>query len=147
MSRPRSHGWAIASGAQLGAAEPRLRTAILPSTDKKYDVRRTITSQVLALMGAEGRLVRREPLGTWTSRTHTWESSEAWWPGGLGEVPAEEARAALVAAYLRAFGPASETDVAWWTGWARGVTRRALAARGRGRGGRAAASIPRTPTR
>lgn len=120
----------VASGAQLGAAEPRLRTAILPSTDKKYDVRRTITSQVLALMGAEGRLVRREPLGTWTSRTHTWESAEAWWPGGLADVPAEEARAALVAAYLRAFGPVSETDVAWWTGWARGITRKALAAAG-----------------
>ncbi len=120
----------VASGAKIGSAEPRLRTAILPTTDKAYDVRRTITSQVLAMMGAEGRLVRREPLGAWTSRTHTWESSEAWWPGGLADLPADEARAALVAAYLRAFGPVSETDVAWWTGWALGVTRRAIAAAG-----------------
>ena len=29
----------IASGAQLGTAEPRLRTAILPTTEKKYDVK------------------------------------------------------------------------------------------------------------
>ena len=42
-----------ASGAQLGAAEPRLRTAILPSTEKSYDVRRTVTSQVLTLMATE----------------------------------------------------------------------------------------------
>ena len=40
----------------------------------------------------------------------------------------------LVAAYLRAFGPVTETDVAWWTGWPLGVTAAALAAaRPRGR--------------
>jgi len=120
----------IASGAQIGAAEPRLRTAILPTTDKKYDVRRTVTTQVLALMGAEGRLVRREPLGAWTSRQHTWESGAAWWPDGVPDLPLEQARADLVEAYLRAFGPVTETDVAWWTGWPLGVTRKAVVAAG-----------------
>ncbi len=112
-----------ASGAQLGAAEPRLRTAILPSTDKAYDVRRTVTSSVLTLMATEGRLVRSRPLGTWTSRQHTWE------PLALEPEPWDEvrARAELVRRYLAAFGPATETDVAWWTGWAKGVTRAALA--------------------
>ena len=106
-----------ASGTQLGAAVPRLRTALLPTTTKAYDVRRTVTSQVLVLMGAEGRLVRRQPLGSWSSRQHTWELARAVWPAGLPEVGRAEARAGLVAAYLRRFGPASETDVAWWTGW------------------------------
>ncbi|WP_206063298.1 winged helix DNA-binding domain-containing protein [Nocardioides sp. HDW12B] len=112
-----------ASGAQLGAAEPRLRTAILPSTDKSYDVRRTVTSSVLTLMATEGRLVRSRPLGSWTSRQHTWEplapESEPW--------DEAAARAELVRRYLAAFGPATETDVVWWTGWAKGVTRAALA--------------------
>ncbi len=117
-----------ATGAALGAAEPRLRTAILPRTDKAYDVRRTITSQVLALLGAEGRLVRGRPSGSWTSRQHTWEAGTAWWPDGVPDLDPAAARAALVAAYLRRFGPASEADVAWWTGWALGVTRKALAA-------------------
>jgi len=53
-----------ASGAQLSQAEPRLRTAFLPTTEKKYDVRRTVTTQVLVLMGTEGRLVRSRPLGS-----------------------------------------------------------------------------------
>jgi hypothetical protein len=112
-----------ASGAQLGAAEPRLRTAILPTTEKSYDVRRTITSSVLTLMATEGRLVRGRPLGSWTSRQHTWESlapdGEPW--------DEAEARVELVRRYLAAFGPATETDVVWWTGWAKGVTRAALA--------------------
>lgn len=117
-----------ASGAQLAKAEPRLQTALLPTTDKAYDVRRAVTSQVLVLLGAEGRLVRGRPLGGWTSRQHTWEPASAWWPDGLEPLDPVQARARLVEAYLRRFGPATETDVAWWTGWAKGATRAALAA-------------------
>jgi hypothetical protein len=118
----------VASGAQLAAAEPRLRTALLPTTDKAYDVRRTLTSQVLMLLGAEGRLVRGRPMGAWTSRQHTWEPASAWWPHGIDPLEPGRARERLVEAYLRRFGPATEADVAWWTGWPLGVTRRALAA-------------------
>lgn len=118
----------VASGAQLSAAEPRLRTALLPTTSKAYDVRRTITTQVLVLLGAEGRLVRGRPMGSWTSRQHTWEPARAWWPGGLEPVEPAQARVRLVEQYLRRFGPATEADVVWWTGWAQGTTRKALAA-------------------
>lgn len=117
-----------ASGAQLGQAVPGLRTAILPTTDKVYDVRRTITTQVLTLMGAEGRIVRSRPLGSWSSRQHTWEPASSRWDGGIPDV--EDARTRLIEAYLRCFGPATETDVAWWTGWPLGVTRKALAGLG-----------------
>ncbi len=123
-------GLGVASGAQLGAAVPRLRTAFLPTTTKAYDVRRTITSQVLVLMGAEGRLVRRQPLGSWSSRQHTWELGRAVWPQGLPGVARADARAALVAAYLGRFGPATETDVAWWTGWSLRDARAAITASG-----------------
>lgn len=116
----------VASGAQLGQAEPRLRTALLPTTDKSYDTRRTITSQVLVLMGAEGRLVRRQPLGSWSSRQHTWELASSVWPDGLPELDRGAARGALVEEYLRRFCPVLEADVAWWTGWSLRETRAAL---------------------
>jgi hypothetical protein len=116
------------SGSRIGEAVPALRTALLPRTTKKYDVRRTVTTNVLTLMGAEGRLVRGRPLGAWTSRQHTWETAESWWPDGMPTMERETARARLVELYLRAFGPATEADVAWWTGWPLGVTRRALTA-------------------
>lgn len=116
----------VASGAELARAEPRLQTALLPTTGKAYDVRRAVTSQVLTLLGAEGRIVRGRPLGSWTSRQHTWEPASAWWPDGLEQVEPTEARARLAEQYLRRFGPATETDVAWWTGWAKGTTRTAL---------------------
>ena len=116
-----------ASGAQLGRAEPRMRTAILPSTDKAYDVRRTVTTQILTLMGADGHLVRSRPMGSWTSRQHTWEPATNVWPDGIPEIGRDEARDRLVEDYLRAFGPVTEADIAWWTGWSLGVTRKALA--------------------
>jgi hypothetical protein len=115
-----------ASAAQLSADEPRLRTALLPTTDKKWDVKRNITTQVLVLVAAEGRMVRAAPRGNWTSRAHTWEPGATWWPGGIA--PVEDAKTRLAEMYLRRFGPATEADVAWWTGWSLGTTRKALAA-------------------
>lgn len=108
----------------LSADETRLRTALLPTSDKSWDTRRTVTPQILAMMAAEGRLVRAAPRGAWTARQHLWESASQWWPGGIAEVPDADVR--LVELYLRRFGPATVTDVQWWTGWTLGATRRAL---------------------
>ncbi|MDA3647862.1 winged helix DNA-binding domain-containing protein [Saccharopolyspora indica] len=115
-----------ATAAQLSADEPRLRTALLPTSGKKWDVKRNITTYVLVLMAAEGRMVRAQPRGSWTSRAHTWEPASSWWPRGIPELP--DARARLVEQYLRRFGPATVADVQWWTGWTLGATRKALAA-------------------
>lgn len=115
-----------AEASDLSADEPRLRTSLLPTSEKAWDVRRTITSQVLALMAAEGRLVRAAPRGAWTSRRHRWEPGTTWWPEGIAEAPRAKVR--LVQHYLRRFGPATADDVQWWTGWTAGATRTALAA-------------------
>jgi hypothetical protein len=116
-----------ATGTQLSTAEPRLRTAILPSTGKSWDVRRNITTRLLTMMAAEGRMVRGRPRGDWRSRQHFWEPPERWWPDGLPELPVAEARAALLRRYLAVFGPATITDIQWWTGWTLGTTRKTLA--------------------
>lgn len=113
---------------ELAKAEPRLRTATLPTTDKTWDVRQNITSRVLTLMGADGRVVRGRPAGTWLSRQHRWASVRGLWPDGLPDVPVAEARAALARRWLQVFGPATVADLQWWTGWTLGVTRTVLAA-------------------
>ena len=53
----------------------------------------------------------------------------------------------LVEHYLRAFGPVTETDVAWWTGWPLGVTRKALGGARTPPTSRAVSSWPTTPAR
>lgn len=116
------------SGAEISAAVPALRTAVLPTTDKAWDVRRTVTSQTLALLSAEGRLVRTEPRGSWTSRHHAWAPITSWFPGGIPEVPEAEARVGLARRWLEVFGPATPDDLQWWTGWNKTHTRAALGA-------------------
>jgi len=116
-----------ASANELATDEPRLRTALLPTTDKAWDTKSNITTRVLTLMGAEGRIVRAEPSGSWFSRRHRWAPARQWWPDGIPAVPETDARVALVRRWLEVFGPATEADVQWWTGWSAGVTRQALA--------------------
>lgn len=116
----------VATAAQLSADEPALRTALLPSSGKKWDVKRNITTNVLTVAAAEGRMVRGQPRGAWTSRAHTWEPASNWWPEGIPDVP--DAAARLVEQYLRRFGPATIADIQWWTGWTLGATKKALAA-------------------
>lgn len=115
-------------GAQLPRAAPLLRTAFLPTTDKVWDVRRTMTSPLLAVLSAEGVVVRGEPRGAWTSPRHVWELMADWFPDGIPELDEDAARVELARAWLEAFGPATVADLRWWTGWNLGQARRAVAA-------------------
>ncbi|AYY15747.1 winged helix DNA-binding domain-containing protein [Actinobacteria bacterium YIM 96077] len=120
-----ARGPAFAS--ELSEDEPRLRTALLPTTNKAWDVKQNITSHVLTLLGAEGRLVRGRPGGSWVSRMHRWVPSRQIWPEGMPHVDQDVARTRLAQAWLRAFGPASVDDLRWWTGWSQGTVRRVVA--------------------
>ncbi|MFC9974063.1 winged helix DNA-binding domain-containing protein [Spirillospora sp. NPDC127200] len=116
-----------ATGAQLSAAEPRLRTKVDPSPGKSYSKPTSITTWVLVTLGCEGLIVRGRPNGSWISSQYRWAPIEAWLPGGVPRVPADRARADLVRAWLRSFGPAPVSDLKWWTGWSLGDVRKALA--------------------
>lgn len=116
-----------ATGAQLSKDVPLLRTQVNPAPDKAYSRPTSITTWVLVILGVEGRIVRGRPNGSWTSSQYTWAPMESWLPQGVPTIPADEARAELVRQWLYAFGPAPITDIKWWTGWALGEVRKALA--------------------
>ena len=71
-----------ASGAQLAADEPRLRTQLVYAPDKAYGGAANITSRVLVLIAAEGRTIRGHRRGGWTSGQFEWFLPEAWLHGG-----------------------------------------------------------------
>jgi hypothetical protein len=119
-----------ATGAQLSTDVPRLRTSIKVAEGKAYGREQNITTWVLFLLAADGRIVRGRPRGTWTSSQYHWSPIEGWLPGGLEPVPAEQARAELVRQWLRAYGPATPKDVQWWTGWTATHVKAALKAIG-----------------
>ncbi|NEA26739.1 winged helix DNA-binding domain-containing protein [Actinomadura bangladeshensis] len=116
-----------ATGAQLSADVPVLRTQVDPAPGKSYSRPTSVTTWVLVTLGCEGRIVRGRPNGSWVSSQYKWAPVEAWLPGGIAEVPAAEARADLVRRWLRAFGPAPAADLKWWTGWSAGDVKKALA--------------------
>jgi hypothetical protein len=76
-----------------------------------------VSTRVLFLLATEGRIVRARPLGSWTSGQYRWSRTETWLGAPLPRIAHAEARADLLGRWLRAFGPATLTDVRWWTGW------------------------------
>ena len=133
-----------ATGAQLSADEPRLRTQLVYVPDKSYGGAANITSRVLGLIAAEGHIVRGHRRGGWSSGQFEWFQAAAWLGGSAeaddtGEVTAgggaggagldaAAARVELARRWLAAFGPAPAADLQWWAGWTGGQTKAALAA-------------------
>ncbi|MPZ28007.1 MAG: winged helix DNA-binding domain-containing protein [Micromonosporaceae bacterium] len=116
-----------ATGAQLSADVPGLRTQLLLNEGKKYESRQNITSWVLFLLAAEGRIVRGRPRGSWASSQYTWAPAQKWLPAGMPAVPTGPARVELVRRWLAAFGPGTVADLRWWTGLTAGQVKQALA--------------------
>jgi hypothetical protein len=117
-----------ATGAQLSADEPRLRSQVQMAPGKAYGGPQSITTWVLFMLAAEGRIVRGRPRGSWISSQWTWSPAANWLPGGVPQLPADAARVELVRHWLAAFGPGTAADIKWWTGWTVAQVKAALAA-------------------
>jgi len=132
-----------ATGAQLSADEPRLRTQLVYAADKAYGGPANITSRVLVLIAAEGRMIRGNRRGGWSSGQFEWFLPEAWLRRSAGDMDgasgtrhaglgagldAGVARAELARRWLTAFGPGLASDLQWWAGWTGAQTKAALAA-------------------
>ncbi|MBF4997566.1 AlkZ family DNA glycosylase [Nocardia sp. BSTN01] len=115
-----------ATGAQLSAAVPRLRTQVDTAPGKPYSKPTNITTWVLLILGCDGLIVRGRPNGSWTSSQYTWAPREAWLPAGAAPIALDAARAELARRWLRTFGPAPVDDLTWWTGWTKTDVRKSL---------------------
>jgi hypothetical protein len=111
-----------ATAAQLATDVPQLRTQLVFPQGSQY-----LTSRVLLLLAAQGRIVRGRPNGTWTSSQYTWHTLHGWLPAPLPDLDPATARTDLARHYLSRYGPATITDLQWWTGWTLTRTRAALA--------------------
>lgn len=114
-----------ATGAELGAAVPRLRVQYVHGVGTRQEGNQPLSSRLLRVLGMEGRIARGRPQGTWTSSRFRWtliperpDPSDA------------DAHAELVRRWLATCGPATEADLKWWTGWKVTDVRKALAALG-----------------
>ncbi|MFC4119468.1 winged helix DNA-binding domain-containing protein [Nonomuraea zeae] len=115
-----------ATTTELGVLEPRLREQVRVAVGKPYEGVVSVGSRLLPLMAMDGLLVRRgRHSGTWISGQHRWGLAPE-----MAELAVHEAQAELARRWLAAFGPGTEADLKWWTGWTLKDVRAALAAVG-----------------
>jgi len=120
-----ARGQALAT--ELSEDEPRLREQLLLAEGKSYAARQSVSTRVLLVLAAEGRIARGRPRGSWISGQYRWSLIESWLPGGMAEWSTGAAQAELVRRWLAAFGPGTVADLRWWTGLTAGEVKRALA--------------------
>lgn len=112
---------------ELASAVPALREKVRVNIGKRYEGDIGLSSRVLIVLAAEGKVVRGRPRGTWISSQYRWAPVTRWLGRPMPELPVDEAQAGLVRRWLARFGPATERDIRWWTGWTAAEVRRALA--------------------
>jgi hypothetical protein len=93
-----------------------------------WDAIQSAGSRVLRQLAMEGRVVRGRPRGTWVNGQYRWVPTTTWLDGDIETIDQAEAQAELFRRWLASFGPATETDLRWWTGWTVREARAALAA-------------------
>lgn len=119
-----------AYGGELSEDVPGLREQLRFGEGTKWEGVQGVSTRVLFLLSAEGRIARGRPRGSWTSSQHLWAPMEAWLPVGVAELTTDVARVELVRRWLGAFGPGTVADLRWWTGWTAAEVKRALEAVG-----------------
>lgn len=106
-----------ATALELAEDVPALRRKVRVNAGKRYEAELGMAGRVLLVLAAEGRVVRARPRGTWISSQYRWSTTERWLGSPLPELPVESARTELVRRWLARFGPGTEGDLSWWTGW------------------------------
>jgi len=112
---------------QLTKLIPDLALQFKVAVGKRYEGTIGVSTRLLFLMSTQGLIARTRPLGTWISSQYRW-SRMVDWIGPLPALDVSDARVEVVARWLRAYGPGTLEDLAWWTKWTKAEVRAALRA-------------------
>ena len=119
------HG--AASAKELREALPELTGRYDYAPGKRWGGETPLAPRVLTVLAVRGDIVRGPNDGAWTISRPRWTPMAGWLPSPGQTADPAVARAELVRRWLRAFGPATETDIKWWFGntltWARHALR------------------------
>jgi hypothetical protein len=126
LSALESQGEAFTS--DLARTVPILATRLRLGAGTRFEATASAAARVLPVLAMEGRVFRGRPRGTWISPQYRWVPATAWLGGEVEEPDPAVAQAELLRRWLASFGPGTETDIRWWTGWTAREARAALAA-------------------
>ena len=127
---------ALAAVAQRGEAftadvtrdVPLLAKKLRPGIGTRWETTQSAAARILPQLAMEGLLVRGRPRGGWANGQYRWVPAASWLGDDTEPVEPSAAQAELLRRWLSAFGPATEADIRWWTGWTAKEARGALAA-------------------
>ena len=117
-----------ATAQELSQAVPALQRKVRVAVGKKYESDIGFSGRVLILLALQGKVVRGRPRGTWISSQYRWAPLKAWLGKALREMNEAKAQTEVVRRWLARFGPGTEADLRWWTGWTARAVRHALSA-------------------
>lgn len=117
---------------EIGRRCPTLTVPVTLGAGTKNAGEAAVHTRLLQLAGFEARLVRTAPVNGWNTAEYAWSETAAWLGVELAPPAIEpdllrRAAAQILQAWLERFGPATETDIRWWTGWTVAQMRAALA--------------------
>lgn len=116
-----------ATAQELAADVPALRRKVCLNWGKKYEGEIAMSSRVLLLLAVEGKVVRARPRGSWVSSQYRWAPMDRWLGRTIPAMTVSEAQVEVIRRWLARFGPGTEGDIRWWTGWTAREVRAALA--------------------
>jgi hypothetical protein len=117
-----------ATTAELRAIDTRLGQKLTLSQGKPYEATISVGQKVFFHLALDGKIGRGRPRGTWIASQFRWSPIERSLPDGIAEMSVDVARADLVRKWLQVFGPGTQDDIKWWTGWSLAATKKAFAA-------------------
>ncbi|MEO3761718.1 winged helix DNA-binding domain-containing protein [Mycobacterium sp. B14F4] len=110
----------------LRAAVPELAGTYDPAPGRRWGGETPLGPRILTVMAVRGDIVRGPNDGRWTASRPRWVPAGDWLES-VDTADPDAARADAVRRWLKAFGPATVTDVKWWFGntltWARHALR------------------------
>jgi hypothetical protein len=123
---------ALSDGREATSSELRDEISLLEGSiaygqGKSWGGRAPLGPRVLTTLSAAGRIVRASNDGRWTISRPRWTSMRSWLGEDIESYSEAQGVAALVEAWLRAFGPGTAADLKWWLGSTVGAVRKALA--------------------
>lgn len=112
---------------QLGQRFPELTVPLTLGAGTKHAGQAAAHTKLLQLAGFEADLVRTIPSNGWNTAEYAWGLTEDWLGQPLTGAALRESAALVLSLWLDRFGPATDVDIRWWTGWTAAQTNGALA--------------------
>lgn len=111
---------------EIGELRPDLTERVTVGEGTRNPASIASHTRLLLHAGFEAKIVRGRPSGTWISSEYAWNETVAWLGRPISDGEPRRAAAAIVHRWLEAFGPGTEADLRWWTGWTATQVKRAL---------------------